>query len=172
MLADGEGLGSGEVLEVLEGCAEGDASSLAVPLSLCDFASSDVVPWVLESVLGEVGGCGDSVGICVSDGEYEGSPGCSSPCSSWGSTPVVASSRSRVSVVALCASFLALTALVCRTPSLAMIEHDGTDGCCADWSRYEVTLRSCSSDMSVTCDARYVFASPTAVVSRLRAEFA
>ena len=124
MLADGEGLGSGEVLEVLEGCAEGDASSLAVPLSLCDFASSDVVPWVLESVLGEVGGCGDSVGICVSDGEYEGSPVCSSPCSSWGSTPVVASSRSRVSVVALCASFLALTALVCRTPSLAMIEHD------------------------------------------------
>lgn len=84
MLADGEGLGSGEVLEVLEGCAEGDASSLAVPLSLCDFASSDVVPWVLESVLGEVGGCGDSVGICVSDGEYEGSPVCSSPCSSWG----------------------------------------------------------------------------------------
>ena len=55
MLADGEGLGSGEVLEVLEGCAEGDASSLAVPLSLCDFASSDVVPWVLESVLGEGG---------------------------------------------------------------------------------------------------------------------
>ncbi len=171
-LADCEGLGSGEGLEVRDGCGKGDADSPASPSSFCDCASSDVMSWALESALGEVRVAGDSVGSCVSDGEYVGASACSSPCSSWGSTPVVANSRSRVSVVAFCASFLALTALVCRTPSLAMIEHDGTEGCCADWSRYEVTLRSCSSDISVTCDARYVFASPTAVVSRLRAEFA